>query len=100
MTNPFNRGSSPDRARDASQRPGTFKPGHKKLGLHLFLGCDRFALFDRHTNLDHCPSRVKRLSFIDPAAGANRSVCLTTVISLSALFSAGWKFPRSSMGTT
>jgi hypothetical protein len=32
MRNPFNRGSSPDRARDASLRPGTFKPGHKKLG--------------------------------------------------------------------
>ncbi len=32
MTNPFNRGTAPGRARDASQRPGTFKPGHKKLG--------------------------------------------------------------------
>jgi hypothetical protein len=32
MSNPLNRGSSPDRARDASQRPGTFKPGHKKMG--------------------------------------------------------------------
>src|SRR5690349_14420958 len=32
MSNPLNRGSSPDRARDASQRPGTFKPGHKKVG--------------------------------------------------------------------
>jgi len=32
MTNPFNRGTAPGRARDASERPGTFKPGHKKLG--------------------------------------------------------------------
>jgi len=32
MTNPFNRGSAPDRARDWFQRPGSFKPGHKKLG--------------------------------------------------------------------
>ena len=32
MSNPLNRGTTPDRARDASQRPGTFKPGHKKLG--------------------------------------------------------------------
>jgi hypothetical protein len=30
MTNPFNRGSAPGRERDASQRPGTFKPGQKK----------------------------------------------------------------------
>ena len=99
MTNPFNRGSSPDRARDASQRSGTFKPGHKKLGLYLFLGCDRFALFDRHTNLDHCPTggSVSRSSI---QQRARTDPCLTTVISLSALFSAGWKFPRSSMGTT
>src|SRR6516162_5177925 len=32
MTNPFNRGTAPGRARDAPERPGTFKPGHKKLG--------------------------------------------------------------------
>ena len=32
MGNPFNRGSAPGRARDASQRSGSFKPGHKKLG--------------------------------------------------------------------
>jgi len=32
MTNPLNRGTAPGRARDASERPGTFKPGHKKLG--------------------------------------------------------------------
>ena len=32
MTNPFNRGTAPGRARDALERPGTFKPGHKKLG--------------------------------------------------------------------
>ena len=32
MTNPFNRGTAPGRARDASERPGTFKPGHKKVG--------------------------------------------------------------------
>jgi len=32
MTNPFNRGSSPGRARDALQRSGSFKPGHKKRG--------------------------------------------------------------------
>ena len=32
MSNPFTRGSAPGRARDASQRPGSFKPGHKKLG--------------------------------------------------------------------
>ena len=32
MTNAFNRGTAPGRARDASERPGTFKPGHKKLG--------------------------------------------------------------------
>jgi hypothetical protein len=32
MTNAFNRGTAPGRARDALQRPGTFKPGHKKLG--------------------------------------------------------------------
>jgi hypothetical protein len=32
MGNPFTRGSAPGRARDASQRPGSFKPGHKKVG--------------------------------------------------------------------
>jgi hypothetical protein len=32
MTNPLNRGSAPGRARDASERPGSFKPGHAKLG--------------------------------------------------------------------
>jgi hypothetical protein len=32
VSNPLNRGTTPDRARDASQRPGSFKPGHKKLG--------------------------------------------------------------------
>ena len=32
MTNPLNRGTAPGRARDASERPGSFKPGHKKLG--------------------------------------------------------------------
>jgi hypothetical protein len=32
MTNPFNRGSAPDRARDDLQRPGDFERGHKKLG--------------------------------------------------------------------
>jgi hypothetical protein len=31
MTNPFKRGTAPGRERDASQRPGTFKPGRKKL---------------------------------------------------------------------
>ncbi len=30
--NPLNRGSSPGRARDASQRSGSFELGHKKLG--------------------------------------------------------------------
>ena len=32
MTNPFNRGSAPGRARDALQRSGSFEPGHKKRG--------------------------------------------------------------------
>jgi hypothetical protein len=32
IANPFNRGSAPDRARDASTRPGSFKSGHAKLG--------------------------------------------------------------------
>ena len=32
MTDPLNRGSAPDRARDASDRPGSFKPGRKKTG--------------------------------------------------------------------
>ena len=32
MANPFNRGSAPDRARDARTRPGSFKSGHAKLG--------------------------------------------------------------------
>jgi hypothetical protein len=32
MTNPFNRGSAPDRARDPWQNPGTFEPGRAKLG--------------------------------------------------------------------
>jgi hypothetical protein len=32
MANPFNRGSAPDRARDAWTRPGSFKSGHAKLG--------------------------------------------------------------------
>jgi hypothetical protein len=32
MTNPFNRGSAPGRERHASQRPDSFKPGHKKVG--------------------------------------------------------------------
>jgi hypothetical protein len=32
MTNAFNRGTAPGRARDASERPGSFKPGHKRLG--------------------------------------------------------------------
>jgi hypothetical protein len=32
MRNPFNRGNSPGRARDAWLRPGTFEPGHAKLG--------------------------------------------------------------------
>ena len=32
MSDPFTRGSAPGRARDASQRPGSFKPGHKKVG--------------------------------------------------------------------
>jgi hypothetical protein len=28
------------------------------MRLNLFLGCGQFALFDRHTILDHYPSRV------------------------------------------
>jgi len=32
MTDPFRRGSAPDRARDAWMRPGSFKSGHAKLG--------------------------------------------------------------------
>ena len=32
MTSRFNRGSSPGRARDASQLSGSFEAGHKKLG--------------------------------------------------------------------
>ena len=32
MINPFLRGSAPGRARGASQRPGSFQVGHKKLG--------------------------------------------------------------------
>jgi hypothetical protein len=32
MGDPFNRGSAPGRARDASQRSGSFKPGHKPIG--------------------------------------------------------------------
>src|SRR5262249_41377299 len=32
MTNPFNRGSAPDRARDSWQRSGSFKKGHQKRG--------------------------------------------------------------------
>lgn len=32
MANPFTRGSAPGRARDADQRPGSFKAGHKKVG--------------------------------------------------------------------
>ncbi len=32
MTNPFNRGSARDRARQAWQLPGSFEPGHAKRG--------------------------------------------------------------------
>ena len=32
MTNPFKRGSAPDRARADYERPGSFRKGHKKLG--------------------------------------------------------------------
>jgi len=32
MPNPFTRGSAPGRARDASQRSGSFKPGHESRG--------------------------------------------------------------------
>ena len=32
MVSPFLRGSAPGRARSASQRPGSFQVGHKKLG--------------------------------------------------------------------
>ena len=32
LTNPFTRGSAPDRARSADRRPGSFKPGHEKRG--------------------------------------------------------------------
>jgi hypothetical protein len=32
MTNPFRRGSAPERAQPAHLRPGSFKPGHKKRG--------------------------------------------------------------------
>ncbi len=32
MTNPLRRGSAPGRARAASQRPGSFQVGHRKLG--------------------------------------------------------------------
>jgi len=32
MTDPFNRGSAPGRARDPWQSSGTFEPGHAKLG--------------------------------------------------------------------
>ena len=32
MTNAFNRGSAPGRARDTLQRTGSFEPGHKKRG--------------------------------------------------------------------
>jgi hypothetical protein len=32
MTNRLTRGSAPGRARDASQRPGSFEKGHKKVG--------------------------------------------------------------------
>jgi hypothetical protein len=32
MTNRLTRGNAPGRARDASQRPGDFKKGHKKVG--------------------------------------------------------------------
>jgi hypothetical protein len=31
MPDPFNRGSAPGRARDASQRSGSFKPNHKPI---------------------------------------------------------------------
>jgi hypothetical protein len=32
MTDPFGRGSAPDRARYPCERPGSFKPGHEKRG--------------------------------------------------------------------
>jgi hypothetical protein len=32
MTSAFGRGSAPDRARSADDRPGSFKKGHKKIG--------------------------------------------------------------------
>jgi hypothetical protein len=32
MSDPFRRGSAPDRARGELQRPGSFKSGHKKMG--------------------------------------------------------------------
>jgi hypothetical protein len=32
VSNPLNRGTTPARARDASQRPGTFQKGHRKFG--------------------------------------------------------------------
>ncbi len=32
MSDPLTRGSTPARARDASQRPGTFQKGHRKFG--------------------------------------------------------------------
>jgi hypothetical protein len=32
MSDPFSRGSAPDRARYPCQRPGSFKPGHEKRG--------------------------------------------------------------------
>jgi hypothetical protein len=32
MSNPLNRGTTPARARDASQRPATFQNGHRKFG--------------------------------------------------------------------
>jgi hypothetical protein len=32
MTNRLTRGSAPGRERDALERPGSFKKGHKKLG--------------------------------------------------------------------
>jgi hypothetical protein len=32
MRNPLDRGNCPGRAREASERPGSFKLGHKKLG--------------------------------------------------------------------
>ena len=58
MTNPFNRGTSPGRERDASQRPGTFEPGQKRVAAVVKRDAKR--ALDRLQTSGYCGRLLRR----------------------------------------